>query len=278
MKKMNLLTAAALIAVFGTNCAFAKAYVKDFAVEYDEPLCVLETDYITMEVNGIEVEDDWLVIDSLITNSNAKRGYEVSVTRAAVDGIELYSTFSEDVDAEDECDEPIEFDLSDVIDYTEMTDFTVIELAVAIEDDDMELVYEDTIRIYPYGEDKSAKYERAAQSSDIVITDDEKFKISVTEFEYVEGWGYSIHMFVENHMDETIVLEGEDFKLNDADADTWYDDIVGGNCVNFSRLEWSQSDLDDAEVEEVEKIAFNLNIYDAEMDNLLYATTVVLEP
>ena len=278
MKITKLLIIASLLAVSSTNAAYARGYVKDFEVEYDEPYCIVETDYVTMEVNSIEVEDDYLTLDTLVTNSNTKRDYEVCVKRASVDGIEIYPAYREDVEADDENDEPIEIDLSNVLDNADITDITDIELEIAIEDDDMEKVYEDTIHIYPYGEDKAIKYERKAEDSDIVIVDDEKFKVSVTEFEYVEDWGYSIHMYIQNKTGGTIFLEGEDYKLNDTDADTWYDEFVGANGTSFSRLEWSQADLDDAGVTEVTKVAFNLSIYDEGMDNLLYGTTVILEP
>ena len=278
MRKWMLLFVATLLFVCVVSVGFAAGYVKDFSMEYDDPLCIVETNYITMEVNSIEVDDDYLVIDTLVTNSNTKRGYEVSVTRASVNGIEIYPTYSEDVDADDECDEPIEIGLSNVIENTDIKDIFDIELAVTIEDDDMEVVYKDVVHIYPYGADKAERYARQSNDTDIVIVDNEQYKVTVTEFEYVAGWGYSIHMYIENKTDETIYLGGENYSLNDTDADTWYDDYVGANGVSFSRLEWSQSDLDDAEVEEVTSINFTLSIYDEEADNLLYRNTITLNP
>lgn len=278
MRKWTLLLAAALLAVCVTSAGFAAGYLKDFSVEYDDPLCIVKTDYITVEVNGIGVEDDYLEIDTLVTNSNAKRGYEVSVNRASVNGIEIYPTYSEDVDADDECSEPIEIDLSNVIENTDINDISDIELAITIEDDDMEVVYEDVVHIYPYGADKAVRYARQAADADIVVVDNEKFTVTVTEFEYVEGWGYSVHMYIQNKTDEAVFVEGEDFLLNDTDADTRYDDYVGAKGVSFSRLEWSQADLDDAEVEKVTSITFNLKIYDAKAEKLLYGNTIMLNP
>lgn len=278
MKKWMLLFAAALLIVCIANVGFAAGYVKDFSVEYDEPLCIVGTDYVTMEVNSIEVDDDYLVIDTLVTNSNAKRGYEVSVTRASVNGIEIYPTYCEDVDADDECDEPIEISLSNVIEHTDIKDISDIELTVAIEDDDMEVVYKGVVHIYPYGADKAERYARQAADTDIVIVDNGQYKVTVTEFEYVAGWGYSIHMYIENKTDKTIYLSGDDYSLNDTDADTSYDDYVGAKGVSFSRLEWSQADLDDAEVEKVTSVNFTLSIYDEEADQLLYRNTITLNP
>ena len=278
LPKWKLLVAVAVLAVCAANVAFAAGYVKDFSAEYDEPLCIAQTDYVTVEVNGIEVEDDYLVIDTLVANSSRKRGCEVSVTRASVNGIELYPTYSEDVDAEDECDEPIELDLSDVIANTDLHDISDIELAIVIEDDDMEVVYKDTVHIYPHGADKAERYARPAADTDIVVVDTEKFTVTVTEFEYVAGWGYSVHMFLQNKTDAVIWVEGQDFVLNGTDADTQYDRYVGARGVCFSRLEWSQADLDDAEAEEVTSITFNLNIYDEAADTLLYVKTIRLDP
>lgn len=278
MKNWKLLIVVVLMAVCVANVGFAKGYVKDFSVEYDEPLCIVETDYITMEVNSIEVDDDYLEIDTLVTNNNSKRGYEVSVARGSVNGIEIYPTYSEDVDADDECSEPIEFDLSNIIENTDINDISDIELAIVIADDDMEVVYQDVVHIYPYGADKAERYTRQPADTDIMIVDNEKFTVNVTEFEYVEGWGYSVHMFIQNKTDETVYLEGEDFSINDVDAATWYDEYVGAKGVSFSRLEWSQSDLDDAGVEEVTSIGFTLNIYDKEANDLLYSNTITLNP
>lgn len=278
MKKWNLLIVGVLLAVCAASVSLAAGYVKDFSVEYDEPLCIVQTKYITMEVNSVDVEDDYLEIDTLVTNNNSKRGYEVSVARASVNGIEIYPTYSEDVDADDECSEPIEIDLSNVIENTDITDISDIELAIVIEDDDMEVVYKDTVHIYPYGADKAERYARPAAGTDIAVVDNDKFTVTVTGCEYVEDWGYSVHMYIQNKTDETVYVEGADFSLNDTDADTWYDDYVGAKGVSISHLEWSQSDLDDAEIEEVTKIAFNLKIYDENEDNLLCGATIVLNP
>lgn len=278
MKKWKLLIAAVLLAVCAASVAFAAGYVKDFSVEYDEPLCIVQTDYITMEVNSIGVEDGYLEIDTLVTNSNAKRGYEVTIARASINGIEIYPTYSEDVDAEDENGEAIEIDLSNVIENTDITDITDIELTVVIEDDDMEVVYRDVVNIYPYGEEKAERYVRPTADTDVVVLDNDKFTVTVTDCEYVEDWGYSVHMFIQNKTDATVYVEGAAFSLNDVDAATRYDDYVGPKGASISHLEWSQSDLDEAGVEDVTSISFILNIYDEKADKLLCGQTVVLNP
>lgn len=278
MRKWKLLIIVAMLVLSVTGIGFAAGYVNDFSVEYDEPIVIVETDCITVAVSSIEVEDDYLIIDTLVTNSNPKSSYEISVTRASVNGIEVYPTYAEDVDADDECYEPIEISLSDVIENTEIHDISEIELAIAVEDDDMEIVYTDIVHFYPYGANNAVRYNRQAVDTDIVVVDNGEFMVTVTGFESVEDWGYSVHMYIQNKTDKTIYVEGADFSINDTDADIRYNDYVGAEGVSFSRLEWSQSDLDDAKVKEVTNITFNLKIYDEKAEDLLYSNTIMLNP
>lgn len=273
MKKQIAFLAAVLMMACPAVCS-----AKDFSVSFDEPYCFLETDEISMFANSIEVDNlDYLVIDTLVQNNNSDgTTYEVSIPRAAVNGVEIYPTYSEDV--EDECDETIDIDLSNVFEFAELTEITDIELEVKIEDDDSDTVYHDTVHIYPYGEEKAVKYERAAADTDIVLIDNDDFTVSAIGCEYVEDWGYSVHLYIQNKMQEPICLEGEYFELNEVDADTWYDDVVGAGDVCFSHVEWSQGDLDDAEITEVNSVQFILSVYDYSMDNLLYEKTVDLKP
>lgn len=277
MKKSLALFIAIWMAASLAVSAAADSALSGFTINYEEPQCFLETEEITMSASSITVdEDDYLVIDTLVENHSDGKVYEVCIPRAAVNGVEIYPTYCEDV--EDECTEPIEIGLYNVLENTDIADITDIELTVSIEDDDFETVYYGTVHIYPHGRDKAVKYQRLAADTDIVIVDNDQFAVTVIGCEYVEDWGYSVHMYIQNKMQTPIFVEGEYFHLNDVVADTWYDDIIGGNDVCFSHLEWSQGDLDDAEISEVTSVKFLLRIYNSETDKMLLDQDVELVP
>lgn len=272
------LSLAAALLIPGGFCvnAAADSALTDFELLFDEPVCIVDTKEITMYVNSIAVdEDDYLVLDALAINNNGDETYEVTIPRAAVNGIEIYPTYWEDV--EDECDEPIEIDLSNVLENADIGDITDVELNVHIEEG-FDIVYDETIHIYPYGEDRAVKYERTAADTDLVLEDNSKFTVTVIGCEYIEGWGYSVHLYIQNKLPDPIRLEGKYFKMNDTVVDTWYDDIVGGGDVCFSHVEWSQGDLDDAEITEISSVGFYLRIYDNDWDNMLCDLEVELIP
>lgn len=271
-----ILLVLALPVCAGAVTAAADPTLAGFSVTFDEPYCFFESDEITMYANSIEVDDwDYLAIDTLVVNHKEGTEIEVTIPRAAVNGVEIYPTYWEDV--EDECTEPIEIDLSNVLENAAIADITDIELNIHIEED-FDILHDETVHIYPYGKDKAVKYERKAADTDIVLVDNSQFAISVIGCEYVEDWGYSVHLYVQNKLQEPIRLEGEYFKMNDVVVDTWYDDVVGGGGVCFTHVEWSQGDLDDAEITAVESVRFILRVYNDAMDDLLCDKEVVLNP
>lgn len=182
--------------------------LEPYTMTFDAPITLVEADDVTITVSGVGMNDSaYLVVDTLAKNSNSDMTYEVSIPRAAVNGVEIYPTYSEDV--EYECDEPIEIDLSNVIEYAKISEITDVELTFHIENDDWETVYHDTVHIYPYGQNKAVKYTRKTADTDIVLVDDSKMTVTVLGCEYIQGWGYSVRLYVQNKTAEPFYLDAE---------------------------------------------------------------------
>lgn len=282
MKKITALFLAFVLSFAPASFCFCEepgsaSAPEGFRMEFDNPQCIAETEDIYVYVNSIEVDDsEYLILDTLVKNLSEETEYEVSVRRAAVNSIELYPTYSEYIS--DECDEPIAMDLSNALEFAVIRAITDIELEINIEDDDLECVLNQTVHIYPYGEQKAVRYERTPADTDILLVSNDCLAICVTGCEYVEGWGYSVHLFIQNRMNEDICVEGDYYTINDVSVGTWYDDVVGAGDVSFSHVEWSRGDLDDAGITEVRKLGFILRVYDKTMDHLIFDKEVYLEP
>jgi hypothetical protein len=187
-----------------------------------------------------------------------------AVESASINGVQCDPYFASTVLAGKKANESITF--SDDIFRENGIDimYTDIELTFRVYDDDDwaadDVVYT-TVHIYPYGEENAARFVRDAQDSDIVLVDNEYVTAIVTGFEQDSIWGYTANLFLVNKTDSTVMFTVDDVSINGFMADPFYaESVASGKCA-FSAIEWSDSDLTENDITEVQEIEFKFRAY-----------------
>ena len=178
-----------------------------------------------------------------------------------------------------------EVDLSDyMLSENGIGDYTDIELTFSVceEGNWMETVYEETLHLYPYGEDKAVTYMREGQPSDNVIIDNDYVTITVTGYDAVDTSNYNINLFLDNKTDDKINLYVGKVTLNGTEASAFMGDGTGailypGKCT-YSVIGLFGTALEEAGSDNVEEIQFQLMAYANSFDNEIINETITLNP
>ena len=84
----------------------------------------------------------------------------------------------------------------------------------------------------------------------------------VTGYEVDDIWGYCAKLFIVNKTDKTVMVTVDDASVNGFMIDPFYaTSIIPGKCV-FDSVSWSNSGLEENEIDVVEEIEFKLRVYD----------------
>ncbi len=189
-----------------------------------------------------------------------------SVKDASINGVESDPFFATTVTAETKANKDINFSTSTLEDNG-ITEFTDIEITFRVYDSDDWLaddVANETVHVYPYGEENAVRYERETLASDTVLADNEYVKVTVTGYEEDSIWGYSVNLFLENKTDSEVMFSVDDASVNGYMADPFYAKSVPARKSAFSSMSWSNSTFEENGIDEVESIKFTLKAYDSD--------------
>ena len=231
---------------------------------------VLDNEQCLIKITGIDPDD----LFGYTLKAYFENKYMFSVDNATINGVQCDPYFAAEVAAGKKSNESISFTV-DVLEENGVGDFTDIELSFGVYDSEDWLadpVAEETVHIYPYGEDKAVKFVREAQDTDKVLIDNEYVTLIATGTEEDEFWGYTVNLFMVNKTDKNLMFSVENASVNGFMADPFFaQDVFAGNC-SFSSMSWDTEELTASGITDVEEIEFTLCVYDEDdltADNLV---------
>lgn len=237
----------------------------------------------SIKITEIEPDDMWgFTLKAQLENKSTEKTYMFSVESASINGIQSDPFFARDVAAGKKSNEKITFS-DKKLEENGVGDYTDIELTFRVYDSDdwsADAVAEETIHIYPYGEDKAVKFVREAQPSDNVIVDNENITVIVTGYEDDEIWGYTVNLFLINKTDKNVMFSADDTSVNGFMADPFYATSVSAGKCAFSSMAWADTTLEENSITKIEQIEFNLRVYDEDnwFDGELANEKITLNP
>lgn len=232
-----------------------------------EEIVVVDNDACSIRITGIDPDNMWgYTLEVELENKTADTTLMYAVEAAAVNGVQTDPMFAEEVAAGKKSKGSIVM-LSDELEENDVGDFTDIALGFRVYDSNdwsAENVAEETVHVYPLGQENAVQYERAAQDTDRTLVDNEFATVVLTGCGPDEFWGYQAKLYIVNKTDTTIMVSVDEASVNGYMADPFYADSVGaGNCA-FSTITWLDSVLEENGITEVESIEFTLRVYDEE--------------
>lgn len=233
-----------------------------------ETVTVADNEACSIIIREIEEDSIWgYTLKTLLENRSADKTYMFSVQSASVNGVEADPLFAREVAAGMKANEEISF-TGDKLTENGITQYTDIALSFRVYDNDdwmADPVYEDTIHVYPYGQEKAEKYVREMQPSDIIVAENEYASVAVTGYTEDPVWGYTVNLFLVNKTsDHAIMFSVDDASVNGYMIDPFFATTVNpGNCA-FREMSFSDSALEENSITNIDEIAFSLRAYDAD--------------
>lgn len=228
-------------------------------------LTVVDNDECMISIVEIDPDNIWgYTLQVNLENKSEDKTYMFSVLSAAVDGLQCDPLFATEVAAGKKSVDTISF--SDSILAENNIDPSDIELAFRVYNSDDwtadDVVFE-TVHVYPFGEENAKTFTREILDSDNVIIDNDYVTVTVIGYEEDSIWGYTVNLFLQNKTDTEIMFSADDASINGYMADPfWATSVIPGKCA-FTSMSWSDSDLTEIGVEEIEEIEFNLRAYNS---------------
>lgn len=246
-------------------------------------MTVVDNEECAITITGIDPDSLFgYSLKVTLENKSSETTYMFSAISGAVDGLECDPYFASEVAAGKKSVDSIYFTDSSLSENN--IKFTDIELTFHVYDSNdwtADYVAEETVHIYPYGEENAEKFERTSQSSDNVILDNEYVKVTVIGYEEDDIWGYSVNVFLENKSDTEVMFSVDEASVNGFMADPfWASSILPGKCA-FSSITWYNTTLEENGITgDIEEIEFVLKAYDYEnwLADYLAEETIILNP
>lgn len=233
------------------------------SITFSEVVAV-DNDECSIKITEIDPDDTFgYLLKSTLENKSSDKTYYFTIDYATVNGVLCNPLFSASVAADKKANEDISisedsFNGEDIGDYTDI----MIRFRVYDDEDWSVVVAEETVHIYPYGEDKATKYVRKEKSSDNVIVDNKNIKVTVLSCGEDDFWGYMVSMSIENKTDKNVMVTAEDVSVNGFMADPYFAISVPAGISAYTYMEWSDETFEDNGITDVEEIEFNLRAYD----------------
>ena len=235
-------------------------------VDFEE-LTVVDNDECVIRIVGIEPDNAWgYTLKVYLENKSTDKTYMFSNNYTAVNSVEVDSLFVCEVAAGKKANDELNI-LDSSIEEAGITDFTDIEISFRVYDTDDWLaddVAEETIHIYPYGEENATVFERKTQDSDNILVDNEYVTVTVTGFENDSIWGYTAKLFLQNKTDVSIMVTADESSVNGYMIDPFFATTVMPGKSKFSDMRWSTTDFEKNKITDVEEIEFILRVYNEE--------------
>jgi hypothetical protein len=226
---------------------------------------VVDNDECTITITAIDPDNTFgYTLAAQLENKSADKTYMFAVDDVAINGVECTALFATEVTPGKKANSDITFTVADRI-VDAIGEYTDIELSFRVYDmNDLEAAYvvEETVHIYPFGEDKATTFVREAMPTDTVILDNEYVTATVIGYEENELWGYSVNLFLVNKTDTPVMFSTNAVSVNDVMLNPVYaESVAPGNCA-FSYMTWFDTEFEKNDITAVESIEFVLRAYD----------------
>lgn len=201
-----------------------------------------------------------------LENKSSETTYAFDVEHCSVNDVECTAFLYEDVAPGKKANASITL-TDDALKKNGIKEFTDIELVFTVKDSDdwsADDIVNETVHIYPYGEDKADSFTRESKNTDIVIADTEQAKVTVIGYENDPIWGYTVNLYIENKCDKSLSVSIDEASVNGYMADPFFATSVRAGKKDFAGISWSDTTLEENDITDIEEIEFLLKVYDSD--------------
>ena len=259
-----------------------------------ESLTVMDNDDLSIVITGIEADKNWgFTLDAEIENKTSDTSFWIFDGYAYVNGVYFDPIFSDTVTAGNSAVEEIDFTGDSIWENGEnsleengIETITEMEIVFLVANDDTgDTLYEETVYVYPFGEENAVAFERESQDTDVVLVDNDNVSVTVIQSGDDDDDGYyEVNVYCENKSDVDLYIGADEASVNGYMADPFLGfglTIEAGKCA-FDTIYWEQSELEEIGIAdmntEIESIQLLMYAYDDTWETDYIAETVTLNP
>lgn len=237
---------------------------KELTLVEFEPVEVINNEQCAITISDYVIDDIWgtQVVVTLENKTNDKN-LSFDIASASVNGVTCSVFMIEDL----EPGETLETEVSiygENLEALGIEEFTDVKFAFEVSDSDdlfADPIAVEVVHVYPYGEENAYKFVREAQSTDVVIMDNEYARVLVVgaENEEILDW-YEVYIYIENKSDKVLCLYAEEATVNGKETDPIFFPTVEVGEVTLDTCTWVG--LTEMGITSVEEIEFDLFLTD----------------
>ncbi len=232
-----------------------------------EEVTVVENDLCGIKITALEGdEEQGYTLTAELSNSSEDRLYMYEVQSASINSVNIDPGFAMEIPAGISFPGTITFS-GELLEEYGIGDVTDIELTFAVydsDDDSGEYIANETIHIYPYGEENAEVFRRESRESDVVLSESDRMKVVCIAAETGEE-GAEISLYLENYTEDSMMLYIENASLNGTEADPYWAYLLPAGKSGFSEVLWDADDLESFGIEDLSEIT------EAEFTMIAYA-------
>lgn len=226
----------------------------------DTDVTVFDTDKAAATVIAYRkgVQNDY-AIDLYLENKSDDKAYTFYVSESAVNGLEVMCLDAFTVPAGKVAFKTVYISDS-TLEKSGITDVTDIYMYLrAYESDSYEAedVANNSVHIYPKGQENAVTYVREVKDTDTVLVDNENVTIIITGMEIDEVFGSeSLGFYLVNKTSENVTFSMDDVSVNGFAMDPFFIVSVSPGLSKFVAADWYNYDFEENNIEKIEKIEF----------------------
>lgn len=243
---------------------------------------VVDNEVCTFRIMALEEDSLWGYGLKVFLENKTEKDLMFALRDVSVNGYMCDPLFAASVSAGMKANEVISFLQEDLLGngITQVTDVTFTLSVYDSNDWSAEELAEEEFSFYPLGKDAVKDNPRQAGSEDRILFDNEDCTMIVTGFDPESMWGYSMHVYLENKTDDTLMFSVGDAAINGFMCDPfWAVTVAPGKKCN-TQISWLDSTLEENAIQKVETITLPVRVYDSDdwMDEDVLNQTFEIKP
>lgn len=259
---------------------------EDSGITFENQVLV-DNEECSITVKGIDPDGkQGYTLSMEAENKSSDKTYMFGKKDVYVNGVYLTAIWSDKVTAGKKSIEDLYFYdyLLESFGIETITDIQMTVYAYDVDGSSTDYVAEETVHIYPYGEENATVYERQALDTDQILMDNEYVTVIVTGFEVQNDGDYEIGLYLVNKTNVQVLYCLDDVSVNDYIVDAGGGVWLAADKQCKSSFQVDQEDLEDCGItdpeEGIDTIELLLEVYSAEIgySEPLVSDTVTICP
>ncbi len=292
MKKRNILSMTAVIAAItlitgcGNGSSSASADTEDgTAAEVSvssvsetgemtrvpfEEVSVVDNDQCAIKVTELDEDGEMgYTLTVELENASAENTYMFELESAYINSAAMDASFGMEVPSSISFPGMIIFSNEQLEEYG-IEYVTDIELTFGVydtNDDSGEYIAEETVHIYPYGEENAEQFTREDQETDLALAENDAVKVVLLDAGADEEGNVTAKVYLENKTEASKMIFVENASVDGTEADPYWAMPLPADHSAISDITWLASDLEAAgisDASDISDLVFTMLVYEGD--------------